>query len=189
VRGSGHGEPPIESAGGSYRLRVLEDELDLTVFGSLVRRAKAAREEGALSAACNLYEQAFALCQGDPCGNISQLQHHPVITDVRQELAEALLHYAEVAADVGRHDLVLRRLQTLAASEPLNERVHARLMVALAGSGRQAEALWLYEDLRARLDRDLGLYPGEELAETHLRLLRGDICSGGLWDRPASMLR
>ena len=51
-------------------------------------------------------------------------------------------------------------------------------MIALAGSGQQAEAIHVYEDLRWRLDRELGLYPGEELAEAHLRVLRQDIHAG-----------
>jgi DNA-binding SARP family transcriptional activator len=48
-------------------------------------------------------------------------------------------------------------------------------MIALAGTGQQAAAIGIYEDLRSRLDGELGLYPGEELAEAHLRILRQDI--------------
>lgn len=68
--------------------------------------------------------------------DVSLLQDHPAIIGVRRELAEALFRYAAVASETGRHDLVLGRLQTLAAAEPLNERVHSRLMVALAGCGQ-----------------------------------------------------
>jgi DNA-binding SARP family transcriptional activator len=66
-------------------------------------------------------------------------------------------------------------LRALAVAEPLNESAHARLMIALAGTGQQAAAIGIYEDLRSRLDGELGLYPGEELAEAHLRILRQDI--------------
>lgn len=174
------GEQTIASAEGGYRLHVSDDELDLSVFTDLARQAATARTDGDNETACDLYEQAFRLCRGDPCADVSLLQGHPAITAVRRELSEVLLRYAEVASDQGSHDRVLRRLQALAATEPLNERVHARLMVALAGCGQQAAALRLYEELRLRLDRELGLYPGEELAETHMRLLRQDIRSLGM---------
>jgi DNA-binding SARP family transcriptional activator len=86
-----------------------------------------------------------------------------------------LLRYAELACTLRQYRRVLPLLQALAAAEPLNESVHARLMIALVGTGQQAAAIRIYEDLRSRLDRELGLYPGEELADAHLRILRQDI--------------
>ena len=73
---------------------------------------------------------------------------------------------------------MLALLRALAAGEPLNERAHAQLMIALAGCGQQAEALGLFEDLRARLDAELAMPPGPDLAEAHLRVLRQDIPPG-----------
>jgi hypothetical protein len=86
-----------------------------------------------------------------------------------------LLRYAEVACALGQHDRVLPRLRALADDEPLNESAHARLMIALAGSGQQAAAIRVYEGARSRLDRELGLCPGQELAEAYVRVLRQDI--------------
>jgi DNA-binding SARP family transcriptional activator len=51
-------------------------------------------------------------------------------------------------------------------------------MITLAGSGEQAAAIRVYEDLRLRLDRELGLYPGEALIEAHMRVLRRDLRPG-----------
>jgi len=173
------GEGMIDSAAGAYRLRIADDELDLSVFRDLVKRAAWSREGDDIASACALYENAFGLWRGDVFAGVSQLRDHPAVDKVRHELAGSLLSYAEVAGELGRHDLVLRRLEALAVAEPLNERVHARLMIALAGCGRQAAALRVYENLRQRLDRDLGLYPGEELAQTLVRLLRQDIRTTG----------
>src|SRR5262249_54502948 len=61
--------------------------------------------------------------------------------------------------------------------EPLHEALHARLMVALAGSGRQADALELFVDLRARLSAELGIEPGPELRRAQLHVLRQQIPS------------
>jgi hypothetical protein len=147
-------------------------EVDLMVFRVLAGRAAAAAEAGDAGAACELYGRAVALWRGDPCADVGRLRDHPAVTGVRRELAEAVLGWAAAAGVLGRHDLVLGRLWSLAAAEPLNERVHARLMAALAGCGQQAAACRVFEELRLRLDRELGLYPGEELTAAHLRVLR-----------------
>ena len=120
----------------------------------------------------------WRLWRGEPLANVEVLRGHPAITALRQELTGVLLRYAEVACALGQHYRVLPRLRALADAEPLNEPAHARLMIALAGSGQQAAALRVYEDVRSRLDRELGIYPGEELAEAYVRVLRQDIRVG-----------
>jgi DNA-binding SARP family transcriptional activator len=71
-------------------------------------------------------------------------------------------------------------------------------MIALAGSGQQAEALHVYHEIRRRLDEELGVLPCALLAEAHARILRQEIAAprlgvqdvGGAWaalilgDRP-----
>ena len=57
----------------------------------------------------------------------------------------------------------------------MHEGVHARLMLLLAASGQQAAALSLYAELRTRLDEELGVEPGHDLADAHLRVLRHEV--------------
>ncbi len=90
-----------------------------------------------------------------------------------------VIEYAEAAPSADCHDRVLPRLEALAMAEPLNERVHAHLMIALASTGRQAAALRLHEVLRRRLDEQLGIRPGLELTEAHLRVLRQELHTAG----------
>ena len=90
-----------------------------------------------------------------------------------------MLHYAELADRAGRADRVLGHLVELTAREPLNEKACARLMVTLAALGQQAAALHAYEQLRLRLDEQLGVLPGPELARAHLRVLRQQIPAAG----------
>jgi DNA-binding SARP family transcriptional activator/DNA-binding XRE family transcriptional regulator len=178
-RGHGAGQDGmIKAVSSAYKLSVAGNELDLLVFRDLAARAAAARAGGDDVTACELYEQAIALRRGDPLDDLDVLSGHPGITLLRQQLTSVLLRYAEVACALGQYRRVLPRLQALAVAEPLNEPAHAWLMIALAGSGQQAAAIHVYEALRWRLDRELGLYPGEELAEAHLRVLRQDICAG-----------
>lgn len=169
-----NGEGMIHSVGGAYRLCLSSGELDLLLFRDLAARAAAARSAGDDVTACELYERAVGLCRGDPLADVDVLRGHPGVTLLRQQCNGVLLRYAELASARGEYRAVLPRLQALAAAEPYNESAHARLMIALAGSGQQAAAISVYEDLRLRLDRELGLYPGEELAEAHLRVLRQD---------------
>jgi hypothetical protein len=70
---------------------------------------------------------------------------------------------------------VLPLLQEFTRRDPLNERAHASLMTALAATGQQAAALQIYENLLRRLDDELGVRPGGEIAKAHLKVLRQEI--------------
>jgi DNA-binding SARP family transcriptional activator/transcriptional regulator with XRE-family HTH domain len=175
----------IDSVRGAYRLSLSGKEVDLLVFRNLTERAAAARTAGDYVTAVECYEHAVGLWRGEPLADVDALRGHPGITALRQELAGELLRYAEVACALGQYDRVIPRLQALADAEPLNEPAHARLMIALAGSGRQAAAIRVHEDVRTRLDRELGLDPGAELAEAYMRVLRQDTHAGNRARVPA----
>lgn len=185
----GDGIAVIDSIRSTYRLRLSVGELDLFAFRELSARAAVASADGDFPAACERYEQAVGLLRGDPLADLGPLRDHPGISLLRQQLTGVLLRYAEVAFALGQYRRVLPRLQALAAADPMNEPAHARLMIALAGSGQQAAAIRVYEDLRSGLDRELGLYPGEELTEAHLRVLRQDFRAGDSRRQPAVAAR
>lgn len=171
----GNGHEVIASVGGGYRLQLREEQLDLLVFRALAASAEAARGAGDGLTACELYEQALALWRGDPLADLDGLHDQPSVASQRRQLADALLRYSETACGLGLHDRVLPRLHALAASEPLNEHAHACLMIALAGTGQQAAAIRVFEDIRDRLDRELAIYPSAELADAHIRVLHQNI--------------
>jgi|GEM_PF-2073891 DNA-binding SARP family transcriptional activator len=182
-KGAGYGDGVagddgvISSVRGAYRLRLSCEQLDLLVFRDLAARAAAAWGSGDEATAIECYDRAVGLWRGDPLADLEELNSYPGITALSQELVGVLLRYAEVACAAGLHFKALPRLRALADADPLNEPAHARLMIALAGCGQQAGAIRVYEGVRSRLDRELGLYPGEELTEAYLRVLRQDIRS------------
>jgi tetratricopeptide (TPR) repeat protein len=133
------------------------------------------RSAGDATAACGLYESALKLWHGEPLADVDLLRGHLALADLARRHAAAVMEYAEAASAAGSHEGVLPRLEALARTEPLNERIHAQLMIALASTGRQAAALKLHEDLRRRLDEQLGVQPGPELTDAHLRVLRQDL--------------
>ncbi len=182
--GSGN-DAVIDSAGGAYRLRLAGTEADLLAFRELAAQATAARARGDDAAAVEDYERAVSLWRGEPFADVEPLSRHRGTIAIGQELTDVLLLYAEVARALGQHHRVLPRLRAIADAEPLNESVHANLMITLAGSGQQAAAIWVYQELRSRLDREFGLYPTAELAQAYAGVLRQDFRAGSQARPPA----
>jgi len=144
--------------GPGYRLHVAEDELDLLAFRRLV--------------AAERHEQALELWRGEPLADVDALRGHPALAVLPAEHAAVVLAYFDAAAS---YESVLPHLRALAARSRLDEAVHSRLMIALASTGHQAEALETYEDLRRLLDEELGVHPGPVLREAHARVLRQEL--------------
>ncbi len=155
---------------GGYELVVDENAVDLHRFRRLVADARAADDDRAP----DLFAEALGLWRGEPCAGLDT----PWITTVRDDLERQ-----RFAADVDRADLLLRTgrhtglitdLTALAAAHPLDERVAGQFLLALYRSGRQADALNHYEQLRTRLAEDLGTDPGRPLQQLHQRILTAD---------------
>lgn len=165
--------PVLVAVNGGYALQVEDNELDLLAFRQLVASARRDHEAGRAEAAVTMYRQAMGLLRDAPLADIPSLQELPVLTELRRELETALLEYADAAACIGRHEEVLTPLYRFVESNALHESAHARLMMALAGSGQPAVALELFESLRRQLADELGVDPGAVVRETHQAILRG----------------
>jgi hypothetical protein len=74
--------------------------------------------------------------------------------------------------ELGRHGDVVGELEALVAQTPLRETFRRQLMLALYRSGRQAEALDVYQDARRRFVEELGIEPGPELKRLQTEILR-----------------
>jgi DNA-binding SARP family transcriptional activator/DNA-binding XRE family transcriptional regulator len=185
--GQSHREPGgmLVSRGASYLLQAGPDQLDVLAFERLAGQARDGCSAGDLDDACDQYEQALALWRGEPLADVDMLRHHASVLALARRWAEVVLEYADAAQSAGMHGRVIKHLRELAAREPLSEKAHARLMIALAATGEQAAALAVFEELRHRLDEQLGVRPGAELADAHLRILRQQIPTAvtgvGMW--------
>jgi DNA-binding SARP family transcriptional activator/DNA-binding XRE family transcriptional regulator len=175
------GRPPRDpdgvliSAGTHYRLRADGTRLDLIAFERLADRGQVARRAGDAAKACALYAEALSLWRGDPLADLDLLAGHPALTMLSRRRAAVVSDFAKTAIEAGWHDHVLPYLEAVAERDPLNERVHGWLMLALAGTGQQAAAFACYGALRRRLAGQLGVSPGPELAGAHARVLRQDV--------------
>jgi DNA-binding SARP family transcriptional activator len=170
----GDGKSLITS-GTSYQLRITADELDQIEFARRAAHAQEAHAAGEVDAACELYARALELWCGEPLADIKVLSGNPTVLDLGHQRAGVVLKYADAAFQAGRYSQVLRPLRALYHREPLNERAAAQLMIALAGSGCQADALCVYDQVRQRLDDQLGVYPCAELSQTQAMVLRQQI--------------
>jgi DNA-binding SARP family transcriptional activator/tetratricopeptide (TPR) repeat protein len=155
-----------------YRAAADAESLDLLRFRELAGKARETAAGGTAGAAVPLFEAALSLCQGSCAGDLAATRGHPVFAAVDQECLAVVREAADVALGAGLANQVLPALRQAASLDPLAEPVQARLMLALAAAGSQAEALAVYEATRARLAEDLGLDPGTELRGAHGRVLR-----------------
>ncbi|HEY3036576.1 MAG TPA: BTAD domain-containing putative transcriptional regulator, partial [Streptosporangiaceae bacterium] len=161
---------------GGYRLDLADDQSDLARFFGLAARGLRARADGDLDAASALLGQALRCWRGPAAVDLGvRLRQHPAAVAANQRRMLVALAFADVAIDCGRHAQAVACLQALVGDEGLHEGLHARLMLALAGDGQQAAALRLFADVRARLADELGVEPGGELREAHLRVLRQEV--------------
>jgi DNA-binding SARP family transcriptional activator/tetratricopeptide (TPR) repeat protein len=164
----------IRSSGG-YRLEVDPEGVDLMRFRRLRDEAADLARQGKPGAAAEMLLEALALWIGPVAAGIPhEIRSYPVFTAVDGEQLSALKSAAEYAPAAGPAvlDRVLSAVRQAAAQHPLDELLQARLMVLLAVTGRQAEALDVYRSARATLADELGLDPGPDLRAAHQQVLR-----------------
>ena len=154
-----------------YVLLAADDELDVCRFEQLLARAHSSEP----AERAHLLGAALALWRGSP---LAGLENELFAQDEIRRLEERRLVATEALLDAriagGGHGEVIAELEALIASNPLRERLRAMLMLALYRSGRQADALQVFQDVRHALLREVGLDPGPELKEIHGAVLRHD---------------
>jgi DNA-binding SARP family transcriptional activator/DNA-binding XRE family transcriptional regulator len=155
----------LVSARTSYQLSVTANQLDLLAFRDLAKRAKFAQLASDHGLACDLSAQALMTWKADPLLDLDVLRHHRALYRLTRERVSMVLVYADACRQIGQPERALDELWAAAASNPFHEPVHARLMGALADNGEPSAAAEIYEDIRKRLDDELGMLPGAELTE------------------------
>ena len=93
---------------------------------------------------------------------------------LEEERLGALESRIDALLACGRHHETIAELETLTTNHPLRERFWHQRLLALYRSGRQAEALRAYRELRSTLIERLGIEPGPELRELETQILRQD---------------
>lgn len=154
---------------GGYRLTVDPEVVDALRFRQLV---SAAADPVDAPYGLDLLDRALDLWRGEPLADLVELHGDPLVTELAQERVAATTRYAELAERLGLFDRALHRLRPLAPHRPLDEPLQARFIAALAATGRQAEALAVYDGVRDRLATELGIDPSPQLVLVRQDVLR-----------------
>jgi DNA-binding SARP family transcriptional activator len=164
----------IESIGDGYVLRLGSAALDLDEFEQWLSEGRAARDCHDAARGARLLRDALGLWRGIALAGIPG----PYADSRRVPLTERYLAATEdkLAADIalGEHAAAIAELRALLAEHPFRERLTELLMLALYKSGRQAEALCVFDSVRRRLSAELGIDPGPALQTMHRRVLQAD---------------
>ncbi|PJJ58429.1 putative ATPase [Mumia flava] len=157
------GDGAITVTAGGYRLTCESTDVDVHRFTRLAGQGRS--------------RDALALWRGDALDGIGDA---PYVATSAAGLDERRLAVLEdrVESDLGSGDYevggLVTELRALVAAHPYRERLAVSLVRALAASGRQADALAAYEQMRSRLADDLGLDPSLAAQQVQAAVLRGD---------------
>ncbi|MFC6886093.1 MULTISPECIES: AfsR/SARP family transcriptional regulator [Actinomadura] len=157
---------------GGYRLAIDPGDVDAVAFERHVAEAHALEEPARRAAGlCD----ALALWRGPALADVADADFAAASIARLEELRIAATE-DRVDADLAAGGPLpeTAELEALAAAHPLRERIRGQLMRTLYASGRQAEALQVYDETRRILADRLGVDPSPELAAVHLAILRRD---------------
>ena len=165
------GADVVQTRPNGYLIAV--EPTDLRTFRRLVTEATDTDDP---KAAAELLREALGCWRGEPFADVESdsLRRHEVPRLAEERLAAVeQLHDALLA--LGEHATLIAPLTALVREHPVRERFHGQLMIALYRSGRQAEALAVYDGLAAALAEELGIDPGPELRRIRQGVLTGEL--------------
>src|SRR5271169_4639589 len=169
------GPAAILTTEAGYALAVGPEDVDVVRFEHLVAQGRRLAEAGQAADASAALGQALGLRRGEP---LAEFSYAGFFDAERAHLDELTLTAVESRAGadlaLGRHGEVAAELEAWCRQHPLRERLWELLILALYRSGRQAEALAAYTDVRDRLAGELGIDPGPSLRDLQARILAQD---------------
>ncbi|GIF50407.1 DNA-binding SARP family transcriptional activator [Asanoa ferruginea] len=163
----------IRAAREAYQLTLTGHRYDERTFGELAARAEDLAARSPEDAVALLVE-ALALWRGAPLAGLEGAGLRDAVTALNARRLAVVERRWELELQLGRHEPAAEELSSLLAAHPFRERIAILLMAALAGQGRRAEALTVYQQVRRTFAEELGVDPGPELQAAHGALLRGD---------------
>jgi DNA-binding SARP family transcriptional activator len=165
------GHVQISRGPAGYTLTADALSIDLHLFRHLAAEARASADP---DEATTLYRRAFELWRGEPFAVLDTPWVNEVRNALEAERLSMVLDRNDAALHAGRHTELLDELAAALQTHPLDERLAAQLMLAQYRSGRQADALDTYRQMRDRLIDELGIEPSAPLRGVHQQILESD---------------
>ena len=158
-----------------YGLQVDPEAVDALRFEALVARGRDKAKAGDNSGAAATLREALGLWRGPALADVADAPFAQAESNRLEEgRLAALEDRLETDLACGRHAEVTAELEVLTREHPFRERLWSQRMVALYRSGRQAEALRAYQELRSTLREQLGIEPSSALQQLEGAVLRHD---------------
>ena len=167
------GQESIQTRPPGYVLSVDEDRIDAIRFERFLSEGQRASASGDPYRASTVLAQALELWRGQALADFSYAEWAQAEVARLEELRlVAVEEWIDARLDLGEHKDVLGELDALVMANPLRERLWASRILALYRSGRQAEALRVYRELRHTLAEEMGIEPSPALVELEDSVLR-----------------
>ena len=164
----------VEGQTDGYRLRVEPDAVDAVRFERLVGQARKDEDPRRV----RLLREALALWRGAAMQDVGlqdSAAFDAAVTRLEGLRLTAMEDRFDAEIGLGHGAELVTELTDLVAAHPWRERLVAALMRALAATGRDTEALLVYQRTREALADALGVDPSPELSALHVALLRGEL--------------
>jgi DNA-binding SARP family transcriptional activator len=169
------GHDRIQQRGEGYAVVTYPDELDVHRFEALAKQAVNAKLRSDVKDLARYSTEALDMWRGRPYVDLAESAVAAHEVSRLEELRTSLLEL-RIGADIGlgNHFETIPELRSLIMCFPFHERFRTLLMLALYRTGRQGEALAIFQDTLALLNRELGILPGPEMSMTHTRILQSE---------------
>ncbi|GIH13021.1 SARP family transcriptional regulator [Rugosimonospora africana] len=164
----------VEGQPDGYRLRVEPDAVDAVRFERLVGQARGDEDPRRV----RRLREALALWRGTAMQDVALPDSgafDAAVTRLEGLRLAAMEDRFDAEIESGHGVKLVTELTDLVAAHPVRERLVAALMRALVATGRNNEALLVYQRTRETLADTLGVDPSPELSALHVALLRGEL--------------
>jgi DNA-binding SARP family transcriptional activator len=167
-------EPVIVADGQSYCMRPAAGALDAEIFAAEVTAATRHAQNGDTERAAAGLLAALNRWRGPALLGLSGRIVEAAAARLNEQRLAAVEQRFELELGLGRHREVIGELSDLVTANPLRERLVGHLLVALSRSGRQAEAVHVYQRLRKELADELGIDPGAAVQQIYTSILASE---------------
>ncbi len=164
----------VEGQTDGYRLRLEPGAVDAVRFERLVAQARNDEDPRRV----RLLREALALWRGAAMQDVGledSAAFDAAVTRLEGLRLTAMEDRFDAEISLGHGVELVTELTDLVAAHPVRERLVAALMRALVATGRDTEALLVYQRTREALADALGVDPSPELSALHVALLRGEL--------------
>ena len=173
----GPGGAILRTTAAGYQLQTDPGTLDMDRFRQAIQDASSALRADDSAAAAAHYRRALGQWSADALQDLRGMRFADEIGGALDEERLAGIE-ARIGADLrlGREQELVGEMTGLVRRFPLRERLWAHhCLLVLYRIGRQADALVAFQDVRRRLNEDLGVEPGSVLQDLHSAILRQDL--------------